>query len=153
MAPKPYTPVQERLLSGMLKVMSPLNTAVYRMSGGKIGGRFSRRAPICLLTTKGRRSGLPRTAPLLYLTEGQNVVVVASQGGLDHHPAWYLNLLENPQISVQIGRTTTEMTARTATPEEKAVLWPRLVSMYKSYDTYQARTERDIPVVICTPAS
>lgn len=140
-------------MSGMLKVMSPLNTAVYRMSGGRLGGRFSRRAPICLLTTKGRRSGQSRTVPLLYLTEGENVVVVASKGGLDHHPAWYLNLLDNPRVSVQIGRTTTEMTARTATPEEKSVLWPRLVAMYKSYDSYQARTERDIPVVICAPGS
>ncbi|MBI1844500.1 MAG: nitroreductase family deazaflavin-dependent oxidoreductase [Actinobacteria bacterium] len=153
MSSKPYTPLQERLLSGVLKGMSPVNTAVYRISSGKVGGRFSRRAPICLLTTTGRRSGQPRTVPLLYLADGDDVVLVASKGGMAHHPAWYLNLADNPEVTVQIGRTTTRMVARTATPEEKGPLWQRLVAMYKSYDSYQARTERDIPVVICTPAS
>ncbi len=153
MAPKPYTPLQERLLSAVLKGMSPVNTAVYRISNGKVGGRFSRRAPICLLTTTGRRSGQPRTVPLLYLADGDDVVLVASKGGMAHHPAWYLNLADNPEVTVQIGRATTRMVARTATPEEKGPLWQRLVAMYKSYDSYQARTERDIPVVICTPSS
>lgn len=153
MSPKPYTPMQERLLSGVLKVMSPANTAVYRMSGGRIGGRFSRNAPICLLTTTGRKSGQARTVPLLYLADGDDVVLVGSQGGMAEHPNWYLNLVDHPEVTIQIGSTTTKMTARTAAPEEKSPLWQRLVGIYKSYDSYQSRTTRDIPVIICTPAS
>jgi F420H(2)-dependent quinone reductase len=110
-------------------------------------------APICLLTTTGRKSGLARTIPLLYLADGERVIVVASLGGMSKNPEWYLNVVANPKVTVEIHGDAQAMLASTATPEEKAKLWPRLVDMYKSYDTYQQRTTRDIPVVVCTPGA
>ncbi len=97
------------------------------------------------------KSGKPRTLPLLYLEDGDRVVLVASQGGMPRHPVWYLNLQANPDCEVQIGNTVRKMRARTASPEEKKELWPRLVAMYPSYDDYQKRTTREIPVVILEP--
>lgn len=152
MSPKPYSPTQERLLSMNLKIMTVANNGVYRLTGGRIGGRMGK-APVCLLTTTGRKSGQPRTVPLLYLENGNDIVVVASKGGMSTHPAWYLNLVDNPQVTIQIGKTITKMVARTATPEEKPALWERLATMYKGYNNYQARTEREIPVVICSPVT
>ena len=104
-----------------------------------------------LLTTIGRKSGEPRTVPVLYLRDGENVVVVASQAGLTHHPVWYLNLEANPDVTIEIARQKQEMRARRASDEEKAALWPRLVEMYRDFDDYQARTDRNIPVVILSP--
>jgi deazaflavin-dependent oxidoreductase (nitroreductase family) len=104
-----------------------------------------------LLTVTGRKSGQPHTSPLLYLKEGDTIVTVASKGGMDHHPVWYLNLKANPDVQVQIGKETRPMRARTATLEEKAAYWPKLVAMYRDYDDYQKRTKREIPVVILTP--
>lgn len=147
----PFTPAQERIGSAVVKVMSKLNTWLYRLTGGRVGGRFFGGAPVMLLTTIGRKSGQPRVAPLLYLEDGDRVIVVASKGGMSHHPLWYRNLLANPDVEVTIGTTTRPMTARTATPEEKAAYWPKLTAMYPEYATYQARTTREIPVVILSP--
>lgn len=153
MASKPYSQGQERMLTQVLKLMSPLNAAVYRISGGRLGGSFPGGAPVCLLTTTGRKSGQRRTVPLLYIADGDNVVIVASKGGMATHPDWYLNLVDNPDVDVQIRKVNTKMNARTASSEEKSELWPRLVKMYKGYDSYQSRTSRDIPVVICSPVA
>ncbi len=150
-APKPYTPAQERRGNPFIKYGSKLNTWLYRSTGGRLGASFVGGAAVCLLTTTGRKSGEPRTMPLLYLRDGRDIVVVASKGGYSTHPQWYFNLLADPAVEVTIGREHLEMTARIATAEEKAALWPRLVDNYKYYGTYQARTERDIPVVICSP--
>jgi deazaflavin-dependent oxidoreductase (nitroreductase family) len=147
----PYTPTQERVARPLIRVMSLLNTWVYRWSGGRVGGKFLRGAPVCLLTTTGRRSGQPRTTPLLYLERGDDVVLVASQGGMSKHPVWYLNLEKHPDVEIQIGAQTRRMRARRVAPEEKAALWPELVKMYPDYDDYQARTDRDIPVIVCSP--
>ncbi len=154
MAPKtlrPWTPFEEKIGSAVVKAMSYANTWVYRATGGKIGGTFLRGAPVLLLTTIGRRSGQLRTAPLLYLRDGERIVLVASKGGMSHHPSWYLNLLDNPDVEVEIGREKLAMRARRASDEEKAALWPKLVAMYPDYDDYQARTTRNIPVVLLTP--
>ena len=145
---KPYTPAQERLMNLLGKPLSTLNIWTYRLSGGKIGGRFPSGAPVLLLTTVGRRSGRPRIAPLLYLQHDDELVVVASKAGMSHHPLWFLNLDANPEVEVEIGRTRSKMLARRASGEEKANLWPKLVALYRDYDNYQERTERDIPVVI-----
>lgn len=150
-APKPYTPAQERRGDPFIRLGSKLNTWLYRTTGGRLGGTFVGGAPVCLFTTTGRKSGEARTAPLLYLRDGDDIVVVASKGGYSKSPQWYFNLLADPAVEVTIGREHRKMTARVATAAEKAALWPRLVANYKSYDTYQARTERDIPVVICSP--
>jgi len=146
-----YTPLQERLASPLIRAASAANTWVYRLSGGRIGGRFRQGAPVLLLTTTGRKSGRPRTAPLLYLEDGENLVVVASKGGMSQHPVWYLNLEANPDVEVEIATSRRRLRARRASDEEKAKLWPRLVAMYRDYDDYQARTDRNIPVVVLGP--
>ncbi len=131
----------------LLKFLSRLNVALYRASGGRLGGRI-RGAPVLLLTTTGRKSGKQRTTPLLYLVDGGRYVVVASVGGAPKHPAWYLNLLTNPAAAIEVGRRKLAVTASTAEPEERARLWPLAAQMYPGYDDYQARTSREIPLVI-----
>ncbi len=149
--PKPFTPRQEKIGSVVIKVLSHLNTWIYRASGGRFGARMPGGQPVLLLTTIGRKSGQPQTAPLLYLKEGDAYVVVASKGGMSHHPLWFKNLEANPRVEVEVGSDKLAMTARHATADEKAVLWPKLVALYPSYADYQARTPRDIPVVLLTP--
>jgi deazaflavin-dependent oxidoreductase (nitroreductase family) len=147
----PYTPTQERVGNVVGRIMSAANVWAYRLSGGRIGGRFPSGAPVLLLTTIGCKSGEPRVAPLLYLRDAENLVIVASKGGMSRHPTWYRNLQANPEVEVELGSERRKLRARTASAEEKAVLWPRLVEMYRSYDDYQARTEREIPVIILSP--
>jgi deazaflavin-dependent oxidoreductase (nitroreductase family) len=151
--PKPFTPAQERIGTIVVRIMSALNTWLFRASRGRLGARFFGGAPVLLLMTTGRKTGARRTAPLIYLADGKDLVLVASKGGMSHHPLWYLNLEANPAVEVQIGDKTTAMRARRASLEEKAGLWPRLVAIYRDYDGYQARTDRDIPVVILSPCS
>ena len=148
---KPYTAAQERLGSVVIRLMSSANVWLYRLTSGWVGGRFLGGAPVLLLTTLGRRSGEPRTAPLLYLEDGRDLVVVASKGGMSQHPLWYRNLEVHPEVEVELGAERRRMTARTADRDERARLWPRLVAMYPGYDAYQARTTREIPVVILSP--
>jgi deazaflavin-dependent oxidoreductase (nitroreductase family) len=131
--------------------MSGLNTWLYRTSGGRLGGTWLQGAPILLLTTKGRKSGEPRTTPLLYLRDGNDLVLVASKGGMSHHPLWFRNLEATPDVEVEIGTDRTAMRARRASEQEKAALWPRLVGIYSDFAIYQARTARNIPVVILSP--
>ncbi|HVO27174.1 MAG TPA: nitroreductase family deazaflavin-dependent oxidoreductase [Candidatus Margulisiibacteriota bacterium] len=150
-APRPFTRREEQIGSAVIKLWSRLNTWVYRVSDGRIAGRFPGGAPVLLLTTIGRKSGQPQTAPLLYLTDGDNYVVVASKGGMSHHPLWFKNLEANPRVELEVGSRKISATAQRATDAQKAGLWPLLVAMYPSYADYQARTTRDIPVVILTP--
>lgn len=125
---------------------------LYRASGGRIGGRL-KAAPVLLLTTTGRRSGKRRTTPLLYVEDAGRYVIVASVGGAPKHPAWFLNLRDEPGASIRVGRRTLAVTAATATAEERSRLWTLAAAMYSGYDAYQARTSREIPVVILTPAA
>ena len=129
------------------RIMGAANRALYRTTGGKIGGTF-KGAPVLLLTTTGRKSGKPRTMPLLYLREGDALVVVASEGGAERNPAWFLNLQASPAVEVEIGRKKEQRRARKATDEERARLWPRLVEMYPPYESYQQKTARRIPVLL-----
>ncbi|HVY78949.1 MAG TPA: nitroreductase family deazaflavin-dependent oxidoreductase [Solirubrobacterales bacterium] len=101
-----------------------------------------------LLTTTGRRSGEPRVAPLIYAPAGDAYAVVASKGGSDAPPAWYVNLTANPEVEVQVWGDRFKATARTATPAEKAELWPTMVAEWPSYDEYQTKTDREIPIVL-----
>jgi deazaflavin-dependent oxidoreductase (nitroreductase family) len=101
-----------------------------------------------LLTTTGRKSGEPRTTPLIYAPDGDSFVVVASKGGSDEPPAWYLNLSENPEVEVQVKGDRFKARARTASPEEKDRLWKKMVAEWPSYDDYQEKTDREIPVVV-----
>jgi F420H(2)-dependent quinone reductase len=134
------------------RTVSALNVWVYRRSRGRWMSRFPSGAPVCLLTTAGRKSGQPRTVPLLYLKDGNDWVIVASQGGAPQHPGWYFNLEADPKGEVEIGAERFPVTARRVSEEEKAALWPRLVAIYPPYDQYQRRTSRPIPVVRLSPA-
>lgn len=104
-----------------------------------------------LLTTTGRKSGEPRTAPLIYARDGDSFVVVASKGGSDVPPAWYVNLAANPEVEVQVLGDRFKATARTATSEEKPRLWQMMLGEWPSYDEYQQKTQREIPVVVLDP--
>jgi deazaflavin-dependent oxidoreductase (nitroreductase family) len=111
-------------------------------------GHIWRGAPTLVLTTTGRRSGKPRRTMLIYGRDGDNYLLVASQGGRPTHPLWYHNLVEQPEVQVQVLADRFTARARTATPEEKARLWPTMTALWPAYDDYQAKTTRDIPVVI-----
>jgi deazaflavin-dependent oxidoreductase (nitroreductase family) len=143
----------------LIRLGSRANTWIYRVTGGRLGGKwrfmagFKKPVPVLLLTTTGRRSGKERTVPLLYLRDGVDIVVVASTGGLPDHPAWYHNLSADPEVSVQVGSDVSRRRGRTATDDERDRLWPRLVEMYADFETYQQWTAdtREIPVVILEP--
>lgn len=149
--PRPWTPTEERFGTLAVRTMSALNTWLFRASGGRLGNRFRYGAPVLLLTTTGRKSGARRTTPLIYLADGERVVLVASKGGMSHSPGWSHNLEASPDCEVTIGAETRPMRARRGSPAEKSALWPRLVAIYRDYDDYQARTTRDIPVWILSP--
>jgi deazaflavin-dependent oxidoreductase (nitroreductase family) len=125
---------------------------VYRLTGGALGGSMFN-GPVLLLTTTGRKSGKQRTAPLLYIKDGENMVIVASNGGADRPPTWWLNLKGNPEAQVQIGRAVRRVRAEQANPAEKQRLWPILSKMYPAYDEYQKKTTREIPLVLLRPIS
>lgn len=149
--PRPYTATEERIARPVIKVMSLVNAWIYRLSGGKIGGRWMYGAPILLLTTVGRKSGETRTAPLLYLEDGPRVIIVGSQGGMAKDPQWVRNIDANPEVGIEIGATKRAMRGRRGSAEEKAHYWPALCKMYPDYADYQARTTREIPIVILEP--
>ncbi len=119
----------------------------YRATGGQEGHEW--RGALCLLlTTKGRRSGEPRTLPLIYGRRGDDLLVVASKGGSDEPPAWYLNLEADPDVEVQLLDEVFRARARDATPEEKPELWRTMVGEWPPYEDYQRKTSREIPVVV-----
>jgi deazaflavin-dependent oxidoreductase (nitroreductase family) len=134
-----------------LRAMSGLNTALYRLTGGKVANRMGK-APILLLTLAGRKSGKRRTTPLLYGRDGDNYVVIASMGGAPKHPAWYHNL-QGQEAEIQVGRKRLRVRARDAEGEERERLWALMVSLYPPYDDYQTKTERRIPVVVLEPVA
>lgn len=144
-------------LPRMFKVMSRANTWLYRRTGGRVGGHWRigaglrKPAPTLLLDHVGRSSGRVFTTPLIYLRDGANLVVVASQGGLKDDPHWYRNLVARPDVMVQVGRERHRVRARTAVGAERVALWSRLVQVYADFDTYQAWTDREIPVVVLEP--
>lgn len=135
------------LARGIARVVMALHSGLFRATGGKVGGRIYG-VPILLLTTTGRHSGKKRVTPLLYLVQGDDLVLVASSGGSDRTPAWYLNLRANPTVQVQVGEQKRQMQARPATGEERAQLWPKVVDLYRGYESYQLKTERRIPLVV-----
>lgn len=133
-----------------IKWMSKANTWAYRATGGKLGARFAK-SPVALLTTTGRKTGEPRVSPLIYLREQDRIVLVASRGGSDQHPMWYLNLKADPQVRVQIRNQVLHLTARDATDAERAEYWPKLEQIYPTFTDYRSWTDRVIPIVICDP--
>lgn len=134
----------------MQRAVMTLHARLYQISGGRIGGQMFN-SPVLLLTTTGRKTGKQRVTPLLYLPDGAEMVVVASNGGAAKDPVWWLNLQAQPLAQVQVGRTRLNVHAQQATPEQKPRLWNLLTNMYPSYTSYQQRTTRPIPVIILTP--
>ena len=136
-----------------LKAMNAAHRVLLKASFGKVGWQAGA-MPVLELTTTGRKSGQPRSVMLTSpLQEGDTVVVVASRGGDDIHPAWFLNLRDHPAASIRTGRRTLAVTAETATADERPRLWALATEMYPGYDAYQAKTTREIPVVILTPTA
>jgi deazaflavin-dependent oxidoreductase (nitroreductase family) len=143
----------------VIKWMSRANTWVYKATNGRLGGkwrlgskRFGDVPAVGILTTTGRKSGEPRESPLLFLREGDRVILVASQGGRANNPMWYLNLRANPAVSFRIRDEVLQLRARDATESERADYWPKLDAMYPDFANYRSWTEREIPIVICEPA-
>lgn len=145
------------LLPKVFKYVGKAHVWVYRRTGGRIGGRwrvgagFRKPVPTMLLEHRGRKSGKVFVTPLLYLRDGADVVIVASQGGRAEHPQWYRNLVAGPDVVIEIGAERRAVRAVVADPAERARLWPRLVEMYADFDSYQSWTDREIPVVILRP--
>ncbi len=137
----------------VLKTMNAVHRTILKVSGGHFGWEASN-MPVLELTTTGRKSGQPRAVMLTSpLQEGSTLVIVASRGGDDHHPAWFLNLRDDPHVEVSLrGAPKQPMTARVATPEERARMWPKIVTDHKNYGGYQKRTDREIPLVLLEPA-
>src|SRR3954463_3282999 len=133
-------PVLRHLMGG--------HTVAYRATNGLIGHRLPGLPAMLLLDHVGAKSGTKRTAPLVYVTDGDNVVLVASKGGYPKNPAGFYNLKANPETTVQIGSEKRPVRARVATPAEHDRLWPKAVAAYSSYADYQKRTKRKIPLVI-----
>ena len=153
---RPLTPKQVERLNApstttLIKWMSKAQTWIFKKTNGKLGDKFLRGAEVGILTTIGRKSGEPRESPLLFLQEGRRIVLVASQGGRATNPMWYLNLSANPKVTFRTKRGLYELTARTATDEERDEYWPKLDAMYADFANYRSYTERQIPIVICDP--
>ena len=136
----------------LMKAMNTAHRTLLTLSGGRLGWSAAS-MPVLQLTTKGRKSGQERTVMLTSpLQEGDTYVIVASKGGDEHHPAWFLNLRDDPNVQVSIkGAERQPMTARIANPDERARMWPVVASKYKGYAGYQEKTEREIPLVLLTP--
>jgi len=129
-----------------------VHTFVYRASGGHIGHSIPGvSGKMLLLDHVGAKSGTNRTSPLLYVEDGADVVIVASKGGFPKHPAWYHNLMADPDTTVQIGSEQRKVHARVAKPEERDRLWAKAVKAYHGYEDYKARTDREIPLVVLEP--
>ncbi len=134
------------------KSLSTLHTILYRATRGLIGRRLVNN-DMLLLSTAGRTTGKTHTVPLLYLQDGDDLVVIASWGGRDNHPEWYLNLLANPAATAQVNGSRIPVTAQTAPPDQRSRLWPKVLKAYDGYRVYQSRTDREIPLVILSSRS
>jgi deazaflavin-dependent oxidoreductase (nitroreductase family) len=136
--------------SPMWRITGKVHTFLYRATGGRIGHSAGKITNL-LLTTRGRKSGESRTVALAYMADGERFVVVASNGGADRHPAWWLNLRADPNATVEVGDRTVRVSAREATGEERTRLWPELKAVNPFYGNYEQITERRIPVVVLEP--
>lgn len=144
--------------AAVMKYAARAQVRVFKLTGGRVGGMwrvgagFRKPVPTLLLEHRGRKSGRVFTTPLLYMTAGDDLVVVGSQGGLPKHPQWYHNLAVSPETVASLkGRPRVPVRARVASGGERAELWPRLVDLYADFAKYQAWTNREIPVVILSP--
>ena len=141
-----------RIKDATTKFWTGVHQQIFRASKGAVLGRAFG-MPVVMLTTTGRKTGKKRTTMLTSpVQEGDSIIIVASYGGDDRHPTWFLNLRDNPEVEVTTMGRTMQMIARVASAEEKAELWPKVTRSYGGYGRYQQRTSRDIPLVILEPA-
>ena len=148
--PRPMSEWQMRIVKRVLAPFSRWNARRYLASDGRSMNRLLGRE-ICVATMTGAKSGKRRDVPLMYVPYREGVILVASLGGAPKHPTWYYNLVSHPDVDVRVKDKTLRLRARLASPAEKADVWPTCVEHYPDYASYQARTERDIPVFICEP--
>lgn len=135
-----------------LRWAGKLNVPIYRATGGRLMGKVNR-APVLLLTTTGRKSGVPRTAPVVYLADGEKLVVINTNAGSERIPAWSLNLAANPEAEVEVGRKRIPVRARVAEREERADLWHKHNEQYAGFDDYDAKLDREPAVIVLEPVS
>ncbi len=135
-----------------LTLLGPSHIKAYRETGGEVGYLWNG-VPSLLLTVTGRKSGEPRTSALIFAQDGDDYLVVASMGGAPMHPQWFLNIQTNADAEIQVKDQIFPVVARAATADEKPRLWDIVTNVWPNYDVYQSRTERDIPVVILSPAT
>lgn len=148
----PKAPRSDSSYWKLQRQLARVNKAVFRATGGRVGGTF-RGSPVLLLDHVGRRTGQARTSPLIYLDDAPNLVVVASKGGTDEHPAWFHNLMAADSTEVELpGGVRRRVHPRLAEGPERDALWPRLVALFRPYEAYQGYTERRIPVIVLEPA-
>ncbi len=142
--------VSMSLPAGAVRALGKLNVPIYRATRGRLLGTWGR-APVLLLTSTGRRSGQPRTTPVVYLVEGQRIVLIGSNAGNERPPAWSLNLKADPDCEVQMGGKRRELRARVAQDEERDELWRAMNEQYAGFDDYKQRTTRDIALFVLEP--
>jgi deazaflavin-dependent oxidoreductase (nitroreductase family) len=135
----------------ILRRLMGIHAFVYQATGGRVGHRFPGIPPMLLLDHVGAKSGVVRTTPLIYVEDGQDLVVVASKGGYSRNPAWFHNLRAHPETTVRVGSERRAVRAKVATAKQRQRLWPKAVAVYGSYASYQERTDRKIPLVILEP--
>lgn len=135
----------------VLRWATRLQVGVFKASKGRLMNKFIGGYPICVVTTTGARSAQPREIALIHLPHGENKLLVASQGGMPVNPAWYYNVVAHPELKILVDGEEKSYRARRVSDEEKAGLWPHLLSLYPDFDEYQARTDRNIPVFSCEP--
>ena len=150
MADNPMSDKEFKRVRTFIKPFSKLNSVVYKLSAGRIMGKFQGR-PVMLVTMTGAKSGKTRTIPLMYVPYKEGVIVVGSQGGAPKSPVWVKNLEADPNVTVQFMGKRMSLRARKVDDAEKAAVWPVCVEHYHEYDDYQARTDRNIPVFVCEP--
>ena len=138
------------IIKGVMHVMTRVHVWIYRLTEGRVGKTFAG-SPCCLVVMTGHKTGERRTIPLIYIPDGDDVILVASQGGMEKHPGWYWNLKAHPNVEIIAEGRTREMVARQADDAEKARRWSKAVAVYPDFDQYQARTDRDIPLFVCSP--
>jgi deazaflavin-dependent oxidoreductase (nitroreductase family) len=145
-----YSKLSMSMPAGLLRTLGKLNVPIYRLTRGRVMGKIGN-APVLLLTSKGRRSGATRTAPVLFLADGQRVIVIGSNAGNARAPAWSHNLKANPDAEVEICGERRSVRARVAEGEERGELWRKMNDQYAGFEDYDERTSRDIAVFVLDP--